>query len=88
MTCRGSYKRPYHVRRREVLDRTYKTVEGVLHADGKVTLPAAELPSHSVRVMVTFLEPGEELALSEPGDYLTTLTDYEERLARGEVRWQ
>ena len=67
---------------------TYKTLEGVLHPDGKVTLPAAEVPDHPVRVMVTILESGDEAALSEPGDYLETLSDYEERLARGEIRWQ
>ena len=67
---------------------TYRTLEGVLHPDGKVTLPAAELPDRPVRVMVTILEPEDEGALSEPGDYLETLTDYEERLARGEIRWQ
>ena len=30
----------------------------------------------------------EEIALSELGDYLEQLTDYEERLARGEIHWQ
>ncbi len=39
-------------------------------------------------VMVTILESGEEEALSELGDYLDRLTDYEERLARGEIQWQ
>jgi hypothetical protein len=66
----------------------YKTLQAVLHPDGRVTLPPAELPNHPVRVIVTFLEPDEEAALSEPGDYLEQLTDYEERLARGEIRWQ
>jgi hypothetical protein len=67
---------------------TYKTVEGVLHPDGRVTLPPDELPEHPVRVMVTLLEDGGEAELSELGDYLDHLTDYEERLERGEVQWQ
>jgi hypothetical protein len=67
---------------------TYRTLEGVLHPDGKVTLAPADLPEHPVRVMVTILDPGEETVLSEPGDYLARLTEYEERLARGEIRWQ
>ena len=67
---------------------TYKTVEGVLHPDGTVTLPREELPDHAVEVMITILERGEETVLSEPGDYLSQLTDYEERLARGEIQWQ
>jgi hypothetical protein len=67
---------------------TYRTLEGVLHPDGKVTLSPAELPGHPVRVMVTILEPDEETALADMGDYLEKLTDYEERLARGEIQWQ
>jgi hypothetical protein len=67
---------------------THKTLEGVLHPDGRVTLPLAELPDHPVRVMVTLLESDSDAALVEPGDYLDQLTDYEERLARGEIRWQ
>jgi hypothetical protein len=67
---------------------SHKTLETVLHPDGRVSLPSTELPDHPVRVMVTFLETDEAAALSEPGDYLEQLTDYEERLARGEIRWQ
>jgi hypothetical protein len=67
---------------------TYKTLEGVLHPDGTVTLPQAELPGHPVRVMVTILEPHEDASLSEMGDYSQQLSDYEERLARGEIQWQ
>jgi hypothetical protein len=66
----------------------YKTLEGVLNPDGRVTLPPEELPEHPVRVMVTILESGEEKALSELGDYLDQLTDYEDRLARGEIQWR
>jgi hypothetical protein len=67
----------------------YKTLEGVLHPDGKLTLSAAELPDRPVRVMVTLLEANNaDATLTEPGDYLDRLTDYEERLARGEIQWQ
>ncbi len=34
------------------------------------------------------LEGDEEAMLSKLGDYLDQLTDYEERLARGEIQWQ
>ena len=61
----------------------YKTLEGVLNPDGRVILP-----EHSVRVMVTILESGEEAALSKVGDYLDRLPDYEERLAQGKIQWQ
>jgi hypothetical protein len=67
---------------------TYKTVEGTLHPDGTVSLPPEELPDHDVKVMITILERGEEAILSEVGDYLNQLSDYEERLARGEIQWQ
>ncbi len=66
----------------------HKTLDAVLQPDGRVSLPQDQLPAHPVRVLVTFLEPDEERALSEPGDYLERLTEYEERLARGEIRWQ
>jgi hypothetical protein len=33
-------------------------------------------------------EGDEEESLSELGDYWIQLTDYEERLARGEIQWQ
>lgn len=67
---------------------TYKTVEGVLQPDGKMILPPEAIPARAVRVMVTILEDTEDSSLTEVGDYLTQLTDYEEQLARGEIRWQ
>jgi hypothetical protein len=67
---------------------TYKTLEGILHPDGKVHLPQEQLPTHPVRVLVTILEEGEEGSLTELGDSLDQLADYEERLARGEIQWQ
>ncbi|HET6878551.1 MAG TPA: hypothetical protein VFI31_00165 [Pirellulales bacterium] len=60
----------------------------MLHPDGRLELGSAELPQHPVRVMVTMLENSEEAALSRPGDYLDRLSEYEERLARGEIKWQ
>jgi hypothetical protein len=33
-------------------------------------------------------EAADEAALFEPGDYLEQLTDYEERLLRGAIRWE
>jgi hypothetical protein len=66
----------------------FKTAEGVLHPDGRLALPKQELPSHPVRVMITLLEPADDAALAEVGDYNDRLTDYEERLARGEIHWQ
>ena len=67
---------------------SYKTVQGILHPNGTLTLTGDELPAHPVPVMVIILEPDEELALANLGDYHGKLTDYEERLARGEIQWQ
>ena len=67
---------------------TFKTLEGVLHPDGTLILPKDELPDHAVRVMVTLLEAPDDAALADLGDYDEQLRDYEERLARGEIRWQ
>jgi hypothetical protein len=60
----------------------------VLYPDGRVTLPPDALPGRPVRVVVTLLDADDDAALADPGDYLEHLTDYEERLARGEIRWQ
>ncbi len=66
----------------------YKTLEGVLHPNGSLAVPAEELPDHSVPVLITLLEDHDQRALSEIGNYLEQLTDYEERLVRGEIMWQ
>lgn len=66
---------------------TYRTVEGTLHPNGTIALPAELVPDHPVRVMVTLLE-NEDVSLAEPGDYHECLSEYEERLARGEIQWQ
>ncbi len=67
---------------------TYKTMETTLQPDGRVVLSREELPDHPLRVMITFLEADEAARLLEVGDYGEHLLDYEERLARGEIRWQ
>ena len=66
----------------------YKTVATTLNPDGRLGLPPDDLPEHPVRVMVTILDGGEEGKLTELGDYLDCLTDYEERLSRGEIQWR
>ena len=66
----------------------YRTLEGVLHPDGRLTLPAQEMPQRPVHVMVTLLTEPEDDALAEIGDYAAQLEDYEERLARGEIQRQ
>jgi hypothetical protein len=66
----------------------YKTLEAVLTPDGQIDLPREELPEHSVRVLITILDQSDGAVLSEVGDYLDCLADYEERLARGDVQWQ
>ena len=67
---------------------TYRTIEGILRPDGMLQLPASELPDKPVRVMVTLLEDDAEASLAELGDYSNQLSEYEEKLARGEIQWQ
>jgi hypothetical protein len=67
---------------------TQKTLVGILYPDGRLMLPEGELPNHPVRVAVTIEEDHPEAGLADLGDYLEQLTDYEERLARGEIQWQ
>ena len=67
---------------------TFRTVETVLQPDGRLTLSASELPARPVRVMVTVMEADEDSRLTELGDYNAALTDYEDRLVRGEIQWQ
>ena len=67
---------------------TYKTVQGVLHPNGMLTVTGEQLPDHPVAVMVTILEQIGEESLTDLGDYQEQLLEYEERLARGEVQWQ
>ena len=67
----------------------YKTLEGVLSPDGHVSLPPGGAPSaFSPRDGHNIGEQRRGCALSEVGDYLDRLKDYEEQLARGEIQWQ
>ena len=66
---------------------TYRTLESVLHPDSHLTLPASELPSRPVRVMVTIMESDDTDSLVEIGDYSETLSDYEDLLAQGAIQW-
>ena len=72
----------------EVKPMTTRTIEAILYPDGRVSLPLDQLPAHPVRVQLTILEAAEEDGLTEPGDYLDRLSEYEEKLARGEIQWQ
>jgi hypothetical protein len=66
----------------------FKTVDCILHPDGRVTLPPADLPIHPMRVLVTLLESDEGADLAELGDYHEQLRDYEERQERGKIQWE
>lgn len=65
-----------------------KTICGTLTPDGHLTVSKDDLPLEPVSVMVTLLPRSAETFLSEVGDYRASLCDYEERLARGEIKWQ
>jgi hypothetical protein len=67
---------------------SFRTLETTLQPDGRLSLPQSELPSKPVRVMVTMLNADEDAQLAELGDYSAALTDYEDRLARGDIQWQ
>lgn len=67
---------------------TYTTLEGVLHPNGSLALPPDAIPAHSVRVLVTLLEDGDDASLSDLGDYHEQLSHYEDLLARGDIKWQ
>lgn len=66
----------------------YKTVDAILNPDGSLSLPRKDLPERPVRVMIAILDAGPDGELSALGDYLEQLTDYEERLERGEIQWR
>jgi hypothetical protein len=66
----------------------YKTVNGILTPDGKLTLENDSIPEFPVEVMVTFVKPFSDLDLSDIGDYSENLTSYEEKLANGEISWK
>lgn len=67
-----------------------KTVRGWIRRDGRLDLEDGGAPDHDTPVLVTFLEDEGEAdtaRLAEIGDYADTLAEYEDRLARGEIRW-
>ncbi len=64
-----------------------KTPEGVPHPDGTASSPSDGWPDRPMRVQLTLLEDGENGSLAEMGDDLARLTDSEDYLARGEIRW-
>ena len=66
----------------------YKTLNGILTPDGKLSLEDGSIPESPVEVMVTFVKPFSEPDLSDIGDYRETLTSYEEKLAKGEISWK
>jgi len=67
-----------------------KTVKGIIRPNGKIDLDDFEIPQFPIRVIVTILD--EDLSkggnLSEVGDYLEQLENYEEALAKGQVQWK
>jgi len=67
-----------------------RTFRGWIRKDGRVELEEDRIPDHDAPVLVTFLEDdfeGERARLTALGDYASDLSDYEDRLARGEVEW-
>ncbi|HHT9136570.1 MAG TPA: hypothetical protein ACFYEK_04915 [Candidatus Wunengus sp. YC60] len=67
-----------------------KTVKGIIRPNGKIDLDDFEIPQFPIRVMVTILDEDlpKESKLSEVGDYLERLENYEEALAKGQVQWK
>ena len=66
----------------------YKTISGILTPDGKLSLKEGKLPNSPVEVMVTILSTLSEQDLSDIGDYNEKLIEYEEKLAKGRIRWK
>jgi len=67
------------------------TVRGWVRRDGHLDLEDGRVPDHDTPVLVTFLEDEAEregAELSDVGDYADALSDYEARLARGEIQWK
>lgn len=65
-----------------------KTVKGIIRPNGKIDLDDFEIPQFPIRVIVTILDEdlSKESKLSEVGDYLEQLENYEESLAKGQVQ--
>ncbi len=67
-----------------------KTVKGIIRPNGKIDLDDFEIPQFPIRVIVTILDEdlSKESKLSEVGDYLEQLENYEEALTKGQVQWK
>ena len=67
-----------------------KTVKGIIRPDGKIDLDDFEIPQFPIRVIVTILDEdlSKEGKLSEVGNYLEQLENYEESLVKGQVQWK
>jgi len=67
-----------------------KTVKGIIRPNGKIDLDDFEIPQFPIRVIVTILDENlsKERKLSEVGDYLKQLENYEKALAKGQVQWK
>ena len=67
-----------------------KTVKGIIRPNGKIDLDDFEIPQFPIRVIVTILDEdlSKESNLSEVGDYLEQLENYEEALTKGQVQWK
>lgn len=66
----------------------YKTLNGVLTPDGKLTLENEKMPEFPMEVKVTIVKPYSGPDLSDIGDYNENLESYEDRLAKGEISWK
>ncbi len=67
-----------------------KTVKGIIRPNGKIDLDDFEIPQFPIRVIVTILDEdlSKESNLSEVGNYLEQLENYEEALVKGQVQWK
>ena len=67
-----------------------KTVKGIIRPNGKIDLDDFEIPQFPIRVIVTILDEdlSKESKLSEVGNYLEQLENYEESLVKGQVQWK
>ena len=68
----------------------HTTLDGTLQPDGTVILDleGIDLPNQPLHVLVTILEPTEQELLTDVGDYLEQLENYEDQLAAGKIQWQ
>ena len=72
------------------LHKIVDSTKGIIRPNGKIDLDDFEIPQFPIRVIVTILDEdlSKESNLSEVGDYLEQLENYEEALAKGQVQWK